>query len=127
VERAREAFLAAGASDYVTLRVSGAFHSRHMAPAATGFAEYLAGVPLDPPRIPVVSNVTARPYAAPPAGEPPARLLAAQLTSCVRWTASIEYLITAGAGDIEQVGPGTGVGKLVRAIRQQPSMMRGTA
>jgi malonyl CoA-acyl carrier protein transacylase len=114
VDKAREIFLAAGASDYVTLRVSGAFHSRHMAPAASGFAEYLAGVQLDVPRIPVVSNVTARPYAEPPAG-----LLVAQLTACVRWTASIEYLITAGAHDIEQVGPGTGVGKLVRAIRQQ--------
>jgi malonyl CoA-acyl carrier protein transacylase len=114
VDRAREIFLAAGASDYVPLRVSGAFHSRHMTPAAAGFADYLAGVPLDAPRIPVVSNVTARPYAEPPAG-----LLVAQLTSCVRWTASIEYLITAGVDDIEQVGPGKGVGKLVRAIRQQ--------
>ena len=42
VDRAREAFLAAGADDYVKLRVSGAFHSRHMANAAAGFARYLA-------------------------------------------------------------------------------------
>jgi malonyl CoA-acyl carrier protein transacylase len=114
VDRARVLFLDAGANDYVRLRVSGAFHSRHMTPAAIGFAEYLANVPLKSPRIPVISNVTAEPYAEPPAG-----LLTAQLTSCVRWTASIEFLITAGAGDIEQLGPGTGVGKLVRAIRQQ--------
>ena len=114
VDRAREAFLAAGADDYVKLRVSGAFHSRHMANAAAGFARYLAGVPLEPPRIPVISNVTARPYDRPPAG-----LLVAQLTSCVRWTASIEYLITAEVDEIRQVGPGKGIEKLVRAVRQQ--------
>jgi len=114
VARARDVFLAAGADDYVPLRVSGAFHSRHMAPAAEGFAAWLAVVPLRPPRIPVVSNVTARPYDGPPAG-----LLVRQLTSCVRWTASIEYLIAAGADDIEQIGPGRGIGKLIRAIRQQ--------
>src|SRR5487761_1627234 len=111
----RDIFLQAGADDYVPLRVSGAFHSRHMAPAAAGFAAYLAEVPLDSPRIPVISNVTAAPY-----GEPPAGLLVRQLTSCVRWTASIEYLIAADVGTIEQVGPG----KQVRAIRQQYAASR---
>lgn len=113
VDRAREVFLAAGADDYVPLRVSGAFHSRYMAPAAAEFARHLAGVPLEQPCIPVISNVTARPYDGPPAG-----FLVAALTSCVRWTASIEYLIAAGADAIEHVGPGKGIGKLVRAIRQ---------
>ena len=112
VLRARELFLKAGAADYVVLRVSGAFHSRLMAPAAAGLAVYLAAVPLRTPRIPVISNVTAAPYR----GEP-ADLLVRQLTSCVRWTASIEYLIAAGADPIEQVGPGKAIGKLVRAIR----------
>jgi len=119
VDRAREAFFTAGAQDYVRLRVSGAFHSRHMAPAAAGFAKYLAGVTLAPPRIPVISNVTARPY-----DEPPAGLLIRQLTSCVRWTDSIEYLIAEGVDDIEHVGPGKGVGKLVRLIRQQLAARR---
>jgi malonyl CoA-acyl carrier protein transacylase len=114
VLRAREVFLEAGAEDYVPLRVSGAFHSRHMAPAAGELAAYLAGVPLRPPLIPVISNVTAAPY-----GEPPAGLLVRQLTSCVRWTASIEYLMAAGIGTVEQVGPGQAVSKLVRAIRKQ--------
>jgi malonyl CoA-acyl carrier protein transacylase len=111
---ARDVFLGAGADDYVPLRVSGAFHSRQMAPAAAGFAACLAGVPLRPPRIAVISNVTAEPYGGPPAG-----LLAAQLTSCVRWTDSIRYLLAAGAGVIEQVGPGKAISKLVRAIRQE--------
>ena len=119
VDRAREIFFSAGAQDYVTLRVSGAFHSRHMAPAAAGFAEYLAGVSFEPPRIPVVSNVTARPY-----DEAPAGLLVRQLTSCVRWTDSIEYLITEGVGHVEHVGPGKGVSKLVRVIRQQHAARR---
>lgn len=114
VLRAREVFLRAGAEDYVPLRVSGAFHSRHMAPAAGGLSAHLAGVPLGLPQIPVISNVTAAPYA-----EPPARLLVRQLTSCVRWTASIEYLIAAGVDMIEQVGPGKAVTKQIRAIRME--------
>jgi malonyl CoA-acyl carrier protein transacylase len=118
VLRARDIFLAAGADDYVLLRVSGAFHSRHMAPAARKFAAFLAGVPLLPPRIPVISNVTAAPYREPPAG-----LLVRQLTSCVRWTASIEYLVAAEVGVIEQVGPGKAISKLVRAIRQQRAVL----
>lgn len=114
VRRAREAFLRAGAADYVRLRVSGAFHSRQMAPAAAGLSAYLTGRPLGPPRIPVISNVTAAPYAEPPAG-----LLVRQLTSCVRWTASIEYLMAAGADVIEQVGPGRAVTSQIRAIRTE--------
>lgn len=119
VLRAREMFLKAGAADYVVLRVSGAFHSRLMAPAAAGLAVYLAAVPLRTPRIPVISNVTAAPYQGPPGD-----LLVRQLTSCVRWTASIEYLIAAGADPIEQVGPGQAIGKLVRAIRRSEEASR---
>jgi malonyl CoA-acyl carrier protein transacylase len=114
VLRAREIFLRSGAQDYVPLRVSGAFHSRQMAPAAREFAGYLAGIAFRPPRIPVISNVTAAPYQGPPAD-----LLVRQLTSCVRWTASIEYLMAAGAGPIEQVGPGKAVTKQIRAIRTE--------
>lgn len=119
VLHAREMFLKAGAADYVVLRVSGAFHSRLMAPAAAGLAVYLAAVPLRTPRIPVISNVTAAPYQGPPGD-----LLVRQLTSCVRWTASIEYLIAAGADPIEQVGPGQAIGKLVRAIRRSEEASR---
>jgi malonyl CoA-acyl carrier protein transacylase len=113
VLRAREMFLAAGAADYVPLRVSGAFHSRHMVPAAAQFARYLGGVALRSPLIPVIANVTAAPYDEPAAGP-----LVRQLTTSVRWTESIEYLIAAGVDTIDQVGPGRGIGKLVRAIRR---------
>lgn len=114
VLRAREVFLRAGAEDYVPLRVSGAFHSRHMLPAATGLTVYLEAIQIRSPRIPVIANVTAAPYACPPAD-----LLVAQLTSCVRWTASIEYLLAVGAEKIEQVGPGRAVSKQVRAVQMQ--------
>jgi malonyl CoA-acyl carrier protein transacylase len=90
-----------------------------MAPAAAGLAVYLAAVPLRTPRIPVISNVTAAPYQGPPGD-----LLVRQLTSCVRWTDSIEYLIAAGADPIEQVGPGKAIGKLVRAIRRSEEATR---
>lgn len=40
------------------LRASHAFHSHMMEPAVERFTELVAGIPLNPPRIPYVSNVT---------------------------------------------------------------------
>ncbi len=55
--------VAAGARGCLPLNVSAPFHSRYMREAQGVFERDLAPVPLHPPQIPVVSNVTARPYA----------------------------------------------------------------
>lgn len=114
VEAAREPFLCAGAGDFVMLQVSGAFHSRYMAPAADDLADFLGGLRLCPPRIPVISNVTAKPY-----GSAVRAFLVAQLTSCVRWHEGVGYLLDRGVDRIEQVGPGRSLTKLTAAIRRQ--------
>jgi [acyl-carrier-protein] S-malonyltransferase len=62
MEAAAQALQAAGAT-LIALRVSGAFHSPFMSPAAEAFAELLAGVEFKLPRVPVVANVSAMPYA----------------------------------------------------------------
>lgn len=84
------------------LNVSAAFHSRYMARAADAFATELRGITLRDPRIPVLSNVTARPY------EPGsiATLLAKQIESPVRWSESMEYSLMNGIEAIESAGPG---------------------
>jgi polyketide synthase PksL len=110
----REPFLRAGALDFVLLRVSGAFHSRYMTAATYRFADFLTDLRLSPPRIPVISNVTGRPYT----GAVGAYLVA-QLTSCVRWQEGIGYLLDRGVDRIEQVGPGKSLARLTSAIRSQ--------
>jgi malonyl CoA-acyl carrier protein transacylase len=62
IGRAGPAFERAGASMYIPLLVSAAFHSRYMQQAAAEFADVVHGVPFGALRIPVISNVTAEPY-----------------------------------------------------------------
>lgn len=119
VEATREHFLGAGAADFVMLPVSGAFHSRYMKPAAREFADLLDDLPLRPPDIPVISNVTARPY-----GGAVRACLVAQLTSCVRWHEGIGYLLNIGVDRIEQVGPGKSLTRLTAAISRQAATAR---
>ncbi len=79
----------------VTLNVSAAFHSRHMRSAQAEFAEFLRPFSFAAPKITVIANATARPYA-------PTRMaetLAAQMAAPVQWVDSIRYLM--GKGDVE--------------------------
>ncbi|MDX3528782.1 ACP S-malonyltransferase [Streptomyces sp. ID05-39B] len=102
LRRAAGAVTAAGAGRCVPLRVSAAFHSRHMADAAREFAAFLDGFELRDPRIPVIANVTARPYRP---GEV-RRLLAAQVHSAVRWSESMRHLLAQGVHQVAEQGPG---------------------
>ncbi|MDH3227741.1 MAG: ACP S-malonyltransferase [Thermoleophilia bacterium] len=93
----------AGAKKVVPLKVSGAFHSELMQPAADGLRDRLAGVEFRDPAYPVVSNVTAKPVRA---GSEARTLLVQQVTSPVRWSASIATMLTAGVDRFVEVGPG---------------------
>jgi [acyl-carrier-protein] S-malonyltransferase len=86
VTRAMELARDHGAKRVVPLSVSGAFHSPLMEPARADLEDHLAGVPFAGPAFPVVSNVTARPVLEPNDAR---RLLVDQLTSPVRWAASV--------------------------------------
>lgn len=114
VESAREPMLAAGARAYLMLRVSGAFHSRYMAPAWREFQQVLADCEFHPPRVPVMANVTGRPY------EPGSvrEILAEQLVRPVLWEQIVRHLLAAGATTFDEVGPGQVLTGLVKKIRQ---------
>jgi trans-AT polyketide synthase/acyltransferase/oxidoreductase domain-containing protein len=60
----KPAFEAAGVRAFIPLNVSAPFHSRYMREPMNEFATFLAGFRFAPPAIPVVANVTARPYEA---------------------------------------------------------------
>ncbi|MCX5202699.1 acyltransferase domain-containing protein [Streptomyces sp. NBC_00237] len=74
---------------FAPLRVSGPFHSRHMAPARAEFEAFLADVDFRAPTTPVIANVTGRPYRP----EETVRLLCDQLVEPVRWTDSVRHLL----------------------------------
>ncbi|HEX2057126.1 MAG TPA: ACP S-malonyltransferase [Actinomycetota bacterium] len=94
------------------LAVEGAFHSSAMAPARARLADALDHTAIALPAVPVVANVTARPYRAP--GEV-RKLLVRQLTERVRFRESLEWMAGAGATSFRDLGPGRVVGKLAEA------------
>jgi malonyl CoA-acyl carrier protein transacylase len=82
------------------LRVHGAFHTPAMQEAADAFAEVVAEVEFAPPRMPVISGATARPFVDPP------RELAAAIARPVRWREVLDALAELGIGRYIEVGPG---------------------
>ena len=74
----------------IPLAVAGAFHTPLMQPAVERLRAALADVPMKQPRIPVVSNVDARPHDDP---DEIRELLIQQVCSQVRWEDSMRYLL----------------------------------
>jgi malonyl CoA-acyl carrier protein transacylase len=113
ISRAEEVFEDTEAS-FVPLNTSGAFHSRYMAYAREEFAEYLKNFDFAAPKIPVIANVTAKPYIH---GELPERL-AEQITGTVKWTRSMQYLLDQGETEFEELGVEGVLTKLITLIRE---------
>jgi trans-AT polyketide synthase, acyltransferase and oxidoreductase domains len=105
----------AGARAVIPLNVSAPFHSRYMQPVQTVFETFLGGFTFRPPAIPVVSNLTARPYAADAIRE----TLAGQIANSVRWLDSVLYLLKQGVSQFEESGPGSVLTKLVGQIKKR--------
>jgi len=100
---------------YVRLNVSGAFHSPLMQAASEEFGNFCRNFTFRDPEIPVISNVTARPYSEGQVMD----LLVRQITSSVQWNDSVRYMLAKGVTDFVETGPGQVLTKLVAQIRQQ--------
>ncbi|MGI8981840.1 MAG: ACP S-malonyltransferase [Pirellulaceae bacterium] len=107
---------AAGAMKTIPLAVAGAFHTLIMQPAVARLTEVLAGVKLNSPRIPVVSNVDAAVHSDP---EEIRSLLVKQLVSPVRWEDSQRYLLNQGYGPHWEIGPGRVLRGLLKRIERK--------
>ena len=116
VEEAMGIFKAQGISA-VGLPVSHAFHSRMVAPASIPLAKYLRRISPRPPRIPVLSNVSADYYpAGPESAEVIIDLLSRQVASPVRFIEIIERMYADGVRNFIEVGPKRILSSLVREI-----------
>ncbi|MBR6886159.1 MAG: ACP S-malonyltransferase [Bacteroidales bacterium] len=111
VEAACTALKAAGAKRALPLPVSGAFHSPLMEPAREKLAKAIEQTPFRPPVCPIYQNVTAKPATDPV--EIKANLLK-QLTSPVRWTATVQNMVADGAARFVEIGPGNVLQGLVK-------------
>jgi [acyl-carrier-protein] S-malonyltransferase len=102
-----------GAKRVLPLKVSAAFHSPLMRGASEGLAAAMTEVAISDALIPVISNVTAEPLAAADAIR---RELVEQVTSPVRWIASVRHMAAAGVDTFVEVGPGNVLTGLIKRI-----------
>jgi len=126
VARAGDSCKARGAKRVVALKVSGAFHSPLMEPAASGLRAALAGVHFRDPRFPVVANASAQPVRT---AQDAVRLLVEQLTAPVRWVECMRAAAALAPGaTFLEVGPGNVLaGLLKRIVPEAKSLTLGTA
>ena len=113
VRAACEAAKQAGAKRAVELKVSGAFHSRLMRPAAEKFAASASAAKISSPTAAFFANVSAEDVHDP---ESIRRGLIEQICSPVRWQPTIEKMIGEGADTFVEVGPGKVLRGLLRRI-----------
>lgn len=113
VDRACELARTRGAKRALRLEVSGAFHSPLMASAAQGLAEILDATAILDARLPVIANATASSVTAAGAIRDS---LKAQLLRPVRWADSMRALAAAGFTTAVELGPGTVLKGLARAV-----------
>jgi [acyl-carrier-protein] S-malonyltransferase len=95
------------------LPVAGAFHSALMEPGARRLAAALETVDLRPPRVPVISNVTAQPTQDVAAIR---RNLVAQVTSPVRFVEDVRAARALGVARVIEPAPGRVLAALMRRI-----------
>lgn len=113
LERALTGAKAAGARRAVPLAVSIAAHSPLMLPAQQGFNQAVDSLTMSEPVTPIIGNVSAAPLAS---IEEIRSDLSAQLTSPVRWTESIQYLVSQGVTTFIEVGSGAVLTGLLKRI-----------
>ena len=98
------------------LPVSIAAHSELMRVVADEFRQAVDSMPLNLPEIPVVANITARPLES---LEAIRAEMEGQLTSSVRWTDSIQYMIDQGVTEFVEIGSKNILTGLIRRISKE--------
>lgn len=113
VDKACELLTEKGAKRAIKLPVGGAFHSPLMEPARAELAAAIEATDIKAPICPVYQNVNAQ------AVTDPAEIkknLVAQLTAPVRWTQTVQNMITDGVSSYTEVGPGKVLQGLVKKV-----------
>tara|TARA_R100000935_G_C2837331_1_gene168895 strand:+ start:511 stop:1392 length:882 start_codon:yes stop_codon:yes gene_type:complete len=113
VEKACEVLKERGAKRALILPVGGAFHSPLMEPARKELAEAIEATTFSNPSCPIYQNVSTFAVTDP---EEIKKNLVFQLTAPVKWTHSVRNMISDGAVEFIEVGPGKVLQGLVKKI-----------
>ncbi|MFA5155943.1 MAG: ACP S-malonyltransferase [Candidatus Omnitrophota bacterium] len=113
ISRAAELAKERKAKMVVVLEVSGAFHSSFMKGAAAKLSAELERIKITPPKVPVISNVTARPFGS---AEEVRENLVKQVYSSVLWEDSMKFILSQNVMNFLEFGPGKVLKGLMRRI-----------
>ena len=107
-----------GAKRTVPLKVGGAFHSDLMEPAKGGLIEAVDSIKFNEPKIPIIGNCIARPL---DTADQVKQEVISQISSCVHWKGSIDYMIDQGISFFVEFGPGKTLSSMVKRIDSSAS------
>ncbi len=113
VEKACELAKAKGAKRALPLPVSAPFHSSLLKPASDQLREYLAGVAVNAPQIPVVNNIDVAVVADAAAIRD---ALVRQAAGPVRWVECVRHIAGTGVSHLVECGPGKVLTGLTKRI-----------
>ncbi|MBR9999258.1 MAG: ACP S-malonyltransferase [Cyclobacteriaceae bacterium] len=113
IETACKKMKEAGAKKAMQLQVGGAFHSPLMEPARAELEKAILHTTFNEPRCPVYQNYTSRPHTD---VEEIKKNLNLQLTAPVKWTQSVRNMVSDGAEEFIECGPGKVLQGLVKKI-----------
>ncbi len=116
VNRACELLKEKGAKRALRLSVGGAFHSPLMRPAADDLRIAIDETTFVRPMCPIYQNVNAYPQTDP---ETIKENLKAQLITPVRWTQTMKNMITDGATEFVELGPGDVLKGLIKKMNKE--------
>ena len=118
INKACELMKVAGAKRALPLKVGGAFHSPLMSPAQVELEAAINATEFHTPKCPIYQNVDALPHSNP---EEIKQNLVAQLTASVRWTQTVKNMLSDGATDFTECGPGAVLQGLIKKIDKEAS------
>ncbi|MEQ6351746.1 ACP S-malonyltransferase [Ralstonia pseudosolanacearum] len=113
VDKACEIAKAKGAKRALPLPVSAPFHSSLLKPASDRLREYLSGVAVGAPAIPVINNVDVALVSDPAAIKD---ALVRQAASPVRWVETVQKMKADGIARVVECGPGKVLAGLTKRI-----------
>jgi len=116
IDQACEKLTELGAKRAIKLSVGGAFHSPLMEPARTELAAAIESTTINKPICPVYQNVSALAYTDPAEIK---KNLIDQLTAPVKWTQSVQNMLSDGATHFTEIGPGKVLTGLIKKIQRQ--------
>ena len=111
IARAIDLAKARGAKRAIPLKVAGAFHSGLMEPAKAGLIDTVSNLEFHDPKIPIIANCNAEPLTN---GESIKRELISQMSSCVQWSKSMDYMIGEGITKFIEIGPGRALSGMLK-------------